>query len=205
MEDFLKKGVNMEHYYSSNPTSESNERIIEYDIKGKKFQFISDNGVFSKAHVDFATDFMLRTIVEEVQGNVLDLGCGYGVIGIVVSKFGNTKKITMCDVNNRALDLAKRNSEKNKIQNIEIIESNGFENIKEKYDMIITNPPIRAGKAVIYKMYKDAKEHLNDGGVLYLVINKKHGAPSTIAYLKELFECVEVLDKKAGFNVIKCF
>ncbi|MBQ7765127.1 class I SAM-dependent methyltransferase [bacterium] len=193
----------MEHYYSSNPTSESNERIIEYTIKEKEFKFITDNGVFSKAHVDFATDFMLKTIVTEVRGDVLDLGCGYGVIGVVVSKFGNTKKITMCDINNRALDLAKRNADKNKVQNIEIIESDGFENITGKYDTIITNPPIRAGKAVIYQMYKDAKEHLNDGGTLYLVINKKHGAPSTITYLNELFENVEVLDKKAGFNVIR--
>ena len=195
----------MEHYYSSNPTSESNERIIEYIIKDKNFKFITDNGVFSKAHVDFATDFMLKTNVEEVRGDVLDLGCGYGVIGIVVSKFGNTKKITMCDINNRALDLAKRNAEKNKVHNIEIIESNAFENIREKFDTIITNPPIRAGKAVIYDMYKEAKEHLNENGTLYLVINKKHGAPSTITYLNELFDNVEVLDKKAGFNVIKCY
>ena len=195
----------MEHYYSSNPTSESNERTIEYTIKDKNFKFITDNGVFSKAHVDFATDFMLKTIVEEVRGDVLDLGCGYGVIGITVSKFGNTKKITMCDINNRALDLARRNAERNKVQNVEIIESNAFENIKEKFDTIITNPPIRAGKAVIYDMYKEAKEHLNENGTLYLVINKKHGAPSTITYLNELFDNVEVLDKKAGFNVIKCY
>ena len=194
----------MEHYYSSNPTSESNERNIEYNIKDKNFKFISDNGVFSKAHVDFATDFMLRTIIDEVKGDVLDLGCGYGVIGIIASKFGKANKVTMCDINNRALDLARRNAEKNKIQNFEIIESDGFKNIIQKYDTIITNPPIRAGKAVIYQMYKDAKEHLNKGGTLYLVINKKHGAPSTIEYLKELFDIVEVLDKKAGFNVIKC-
>ena len=101
--------------------------------------------------------------------------------------------------------LYKRNAERNKVQNIEIIESNAFENIKEKFDTIITNPPIRAGKAVIYDMYKEAKEHLNENGTLYLVINKKHGAPSTINYLNELFDNVEVLDKKAGFNVIKCY
>ncbi|MBQ9313658.1 MAG: class I SAM-dependent methyltransferase [Clostridia bacterium] len=195
----------MEHYYSSNPTSESNEKIIEYDMKEKKFHLITDNGVFSKAHVDFATSFMLNTIIDEVKGDVLDLGCGYGVIGIVIASNPNVKKITMCDVNNRALNLAKRNAEKNKLQNFEIVESDGFENIKQKFDTIITNPPIRAGKAVIYKMYEDSKQHLNEGGTLFLVINKKHGAPSTITFLKEIFENVEVLDKKAGFHVIKCW
>ena len=195
----------MEHYYSSDPTSESNEKQIEYEIDGAKIKLITDNGVFSKAHVDFATSFMLNTIKDELHGSVLDLGCGYGIIGIVASLNSNVTEITMCDVNHRALDLAKKNSEKNGLINYKIIESNGFENIKEKFDVIITNPPIRAGKSVIYKMYSDSKEHLKEGGKLFLVINKKHGAPSTISYLNELFEHVEVLDKKAGFNVIKCY
>lgn len=193
-----------DHYYSTNPASESKERIIEYDINGKKIQLITDNGVFSKAHVDFATSFMITTIFNDVKGNVLDLGCGYGVIGIAVSFSQNVNKVTMCDVNQRAIDLAKRNAENNNLKDFEVIESDCFLNIKQKYDTIITNPPIRAGKSVIYKMFEDSHLHLNDGGALYLVINKKHGAPSTIAYLKTLFDNVEVLDKKAGFNVIKC-
>ena len=99
------------------------------------------------------------------------------MIGIVVASNPNVTSITMCDVNHRALDLAKRNAIKNKIRNFEIIESDGFENIKDKYDTIITNPPIRAGKVVIYKMYEDSKQHLSEEGILYLVINKKHGLP----------------------------
>ena len=111
----------------------------------------------------------------------------------------------MCDINNRALDLTMRNCKKNDISNYEVIESNCFEKITDKFDNIVTNPPIRAGKETLYNMYKDCKEHLNGGGALYLVINKKHGAPSTIAYLSTIFDNVEVLDKKAGFNVIKCY
>lgn len=194
----------MEHYFSNNPTSESNEKIIEYNFKDKVIKLITDNGVFSKAHVDFATNFLINTIFDDVRGNILDLGCGYGVIGISLSTNLNVKKITMCDINNRALNLAKRNADNNKLKDYEIIESDGFENIKEKFDTIITNPPIRAGKSVIYKMYEDSKKYLNDSGAFYLVINKKHGAPSTITYLSEIYENVEVLDKKAGFCVIKC-
>lgn len=194
----------MEHYYSNNPTSKSDEKIIEYNLCGEKFKFITDNGVFSKAHVDFATDFMLKTIINEVKGDVLDLGCGYGVIGISIAKLKDVKSVKMCDINNRALNLAQRNVIQNTVKNVTVFESNGFESISQKFDTIITNPPIRAGKNIIYQMYKDAREHLNEGGALYLVINKKHGAPSTINYLKELFKQVEVLDRKAGFNVIKC-
>ena len=112
--------------------------------------------------------------------------------------------VTLCDINNRAIDLATRNAERNKVVNAKIFASDGFANVEGRFDIIITNPPIRAGKAVIYKMYEDAKEHLNDGGRFYLVINKKHGAPSTINYLNELYGEVEVLDKKAGFNVMRC-
>lgn len=195
----------MEHYYSTDPSVKSEERTISYELEENKFLFISDNGVFSKNHVDFATDFMIRTIYEEVKGSVLDVGCGYGPIGICMAKKADVTKVTMLDVNHRALDLTKRNAEKNNVMTkVNIIESNGFENIKERFDTIITNPPIRAGKEVIYKMYSDAKEALNDGGVLYLVINKKHGAPSTIRFLEELYGNCEVLDKKSGFNVLKC-
>lgn len=201
----VRKVKNMEHYYSADPTAKSEERILTYELNDNKFTFISDNGVFSKNHVDFATDFLIRTIVDEIEGKVLDVGCGYGPIGICMAKKESVKEVTMLDVNHRALDLAKRNAEKNKVlDKVNIIESDGFSNVSEKYDVIITNPPIRAGKEVIYKMYSDAKNALNDGGALYLVINKKHGAPSTIRYLQELYGNCEVMDKKSGFNVLKC-
>ena len=193
----------MDHYYSADPSSKSEERLLEYELNCNKFKFISDNGVFSKNHVDFATDFLIKTIYEEIKGDILDVGCGYGVIGITLAKNKNVKTVTMLDVNHRALELSKRNSVTNKVS-VNIIESDGFSNVKGLFDTIITNPPIRAGKAVIYKMYEDAKNHLRESGTLYLVINKKHGAPSTISYLEELFGNCEVVDKKSGFNVLKC-
>ena len=196
----------MEHYYTNNPTSTSEERIIEYKIKDKTIKLTVDNGVFSKYHVDIATNFMINTLIdmETIKGKVLDLGCGYGVIGISLASFYKDLDITMVDINERALGLAKKNCKLNGLDKVDIIESDGFTNIKDTFNCIITNPPIRAGKQVIYKMYQDSFEHLKEGGVLYLVINKKHGAPSTKEYLEELFGNCEVLDKKAGFNVIKC-
>ena len=147
----------MDHYYSKDPTSKSEERILEYELSGNKFRFISDNGIFSKNHVDFATDFLIRTIYSEVKGDILDVGCGYGVIGITLSRNKNVSNVTMLDINHRALELATRNSKLNNTNNIKVIESDGFENINNLYDTIITNPPIRAGKSVIYKIYENVK------------------------------------------------
>ena len=194
----------MEHYYTNNPTSKSEERMLTYKIADKIINLMSDNGVFSKEHVDFATNFMLTVLLgEEIQGKVLDLGCGYGTIGITLAKFFDIE-LTMLDVNERALNLTRKNCEQNQVSNVTILESNGMEKVTGNFDVIITNPPIRAGKAVIYKMYEDAKKHLVDGGAFYLVINKKHGAQSTKEYLVKIFGNCEILDKKSGFNVMKC-
>ena len=197
----------MEHYYSNNPTSASEEKEIEYYIAGKKIKLVVDNGVFSKAHVDIATNFMLNVLIKEnINGNVLDVGCGYGVIGITLKTFFKDIKVTMLDINERALGLAQKGVKLNKLDNVKIIESDGFAAIKEeeKFDVIVTNPPIRAGKHVIYQMYEDSFKHLKSGGAFYLVINKKHGAPSTKEFLINLFGNCEILDKKTGFNVMKC-
>ena len=197
----------MEHYYTNNPTSKSEEKEIDYYIADKKIKLVVDNGVFSKNHVDIATNFMLNVLLKEnIKGDVLDVGCGYGVIGITLASFFKDLRVVMIDINERALGLAQKGVKLNKIDNISILESDGLSAIKESegFDFIVTNPPIRAGKQVLYKMYEDSFNHLKEGGALYLVINKKHGAPSTKDYLMELFGNCEVLDKKMGFNVIKC-
>jgi len=196
----------MDQYYSSNPTSKSNEREINYKIGEYQFKFIVDNGVFSKERVDFATDLLLKSLIkEDINGKLLDVGCGYGVIGIVISKVFSVES-KMIDINTRALGLAEKNAKINKCNGVSIVESNSFEKIKddEVFDIIVTNPPIRAGKAVIYDIYEKSFNHLRSGGKFYLVINNKHGAPTTKKKLLELFGNCEVLDKKDGSNVLKC-
>lgn len=195
----------MQHYYSRIPVCSSNERMVYGKINETDFKFVTDNGVFSKKRLDFATEFLLKTLLkkEEIKGKVLDLGCGYGPIGIVISKLCDAD-VLMSDINLRAIELAERNAFINHVTRIDTKDSDCFGSITEKFDIIITNPPIHTGKTTLYNMYKAAKEHLNEKGTFYLIINKKHGAPTTIEFLKEVYGSCEVLDKKAGFNVLKC-
>jgi len=192
----------MNHYFKSNENLEHKLIETEYVFKFAKFNFITDIGVFSKGRIDFATNILLENL-PELTGKTLDIGCGYGCIGIVLAKtYGENIKVIMSDVNERALELAEKNAKKNGVS-VNIIKSDGFENIHENFDNIILNPPIHAGKAVIYKIYEEAYDHLSPGGRFFIVIQKKHGALSHRQKLEEIFgnENCTVLYSKKGFFV----
>ena len=194
----------MEHYFTNNPDLKSELREISFAYKGHDFLFMSDNGVFSKNKIDYASHFLLDCFfsVHNVENTkkVLDVGCGYGLLGIVLSCI-NKYSVDMIDVNKRAVHLSEMNINKNKCD-AKVFESNIFSNVTDKYDYIITNPPIRAGKRVVYDILLGAKEFLNKDGELWCVINKDQGAKST---KKELEKCynVEVVAKSKGFYVFK--
>ena len=188
--------------YFDNVDLKSEIRKFDVDILNNKFTFYSDNGVFCKEHLDFGSRLLLENIPwNEITGSILDVGCGYGPIGIIASRLtGN--KVTMCDVNKRALHLAKMNAKENKIDAL-IIESDCYSNISGKYSTIITNPPIRAGKKIVYDILFNAKEYLIPDGTLFFVIHKDQGAKSLIKDLEDAYN-VQVLEKNKGFFVIKC-
>lgn len=189
--------------YFDNVDLPSNIEEFSINIYGMDFKFKTDNGVFSKNRLDFGTRFLLETIpIEEMNGNILDVGCGYGVISIILSKKLNIE-VDGVDVNKRAVHLANMNSKLNNTKNVNFMVSDCYEMVDKKYDYIITNPPIRAGKEVIYKIFDEAKDHLKENGTLFIVIRKDQGAKSTIEHLKNIYQ-VEILDKKSGYFVIKC-
>lgn len=194
-----------EHYYSSNPSIESKPFTFEYKLKGHSFIFTSDLGVFSKSEIDFGSKLLIDSmIVPTVKGNVLDVGCGYGPIGLTLAKENPNRQVEMVDVNERALQLARKNSEQNKIDNVSIYQSDLFENVKDdSFAMIVTNPPIRAGKKVVHEIFEQSYQHLTDNGELWIVIQKKQGAPSAIEKLESIFSEVEVVVKKKGYYIIK--
>lgn len=172
-------------------------------VRGKKFIFLTDNGVFSKDGLDFGSRLLLESIpLEAVGAKVLDMGCGYGVFGIVINKLTNAS-VDMVDVNLRAMHLAKRNIKENDCTNINVFESSCYSNVTDKYNTIITNPPIRAGKKIVYEILMNAKEYLLENGNLFLVIRKEQGAKSIISDLEKEYN-VEVLEKSKGFFIVKC-
>ena len=194
-----------QHYYSKNPQTKSNPREWTDVLRGEKFRFQTDAGVFSKSEVDFGSRLLIETFEEaEIDGPILDVGCGYGPIGMAVAKAFPQKQVHMVDVNTRAVELAKTNIEKNDISNAEIYESDGLSAVEASgFSAILTNPPIRAGKDTIFRFYEEAAEKLADGGSLWVVIQKKQGAPSTQVKLEELFGEVKVVDKKKGYFIFE--
>ena len=192
----------MGHYFT-NENLPSNINKTNCFVLGKKFVFFTDNGVFSKTGLDFGSRFLLESIpLEEIGAKVLDMGCGYGVFGIVVNKLTNAS-VDMVDVNLRAIHLAKRNVLENKCDNVNVFESNCYEKVTSKYNTIITNPPIRAGKKVIYKIFEEAHDHLNDGGTLWIVIRKNHGAQSAKKFIESIFGNCEIIRKEKGYYILK--
>ena len=194
----------MQQYFTNNPNLKSELRTITYKYGDNVLNFYSDNGVFSKDKLDFGSMLLLETVFENINNglNILDMGCGYGFIGITIAKIKNAQ-VTMCDINKRALHLSEKNViENNVTKKCQVLESNIYENITDKYDLIITNPPIRAGKNVVYGILDGARDYLKEDGELWTVIRKDQGAKSTIKHLNLLYEC-EVVNKSKGFYIIK--
>lgn len=190
----------MEHYFTNNENLKSELRSISYEVNGVPFSFTSDNGVFSKDKVDFGSLNLVKTILDNKPkaSSALDVGCGYGFIGITLSKLLNMH-LDMVDVNNRAIHLANMNIKDNKVDAIAFY-SDALDSVDKNYDLIITNPPIKAGKAVINKILLGAVNHLNDDGQLWFVMRKDHGAKSAVKMLEDT--CIVTIIKRCkGFYV----
>lgn len=192
----------MQHYYTKNPQIAHDIGEIDFNIKNIKLQFMTDAGVFSKKAVDYGSQVMLKTL-PDIKGEVLDLGCGYGAIGITIAKLNPMCRVTMIDINERAIELTKKNILLNKVENAECFQSDAFENVKGIYGTIISNPPIRTGKKVIYPMFENSIKYLDSDGSLYIVIQKKQGANSAMEKLHEVYGNCEAINKDGGYWILK--
>ncbi len=190
----------MSHYFIEDNSLKHNVVSKDVFIKTNKLSFFTDNGVFSKKGLDFGTRSLLESLPDDIHGDVLDFGCGYGPIGIYLKKVYNCN-VDMLDINERSINLAVKNAELNKVD-VNIFKSDIYENVTKKYDYIITNPPIRVGKKILYKILFEAREHMKENGTMYLVINKDQGAKSVMKDLEDSYK-VSLVEKNKGFYIIK--
>lgn len=191
-------------YFENNPDLVSEPFTFTYYFKKNLLTFKSDNGVFSKKGVDFGSSLLLQSIEINENEYVLDVGCGIGIMGITIAKSNPSCCVDMVDVNLRAIKLTNENCIQNKVENAKAFESYAYSNITKVYDVIVTNPPIRAGKKVVYDIILGSYDHLKEEGRMYCVIQKKQGAESSIKALKNVFPIVEVINKDNGYFIIKC-
>lgn len=190
-----------DHYYTEAPTSPHDEREVRVTALGNALLFTTDAGVFSRDGLDRGTEVLLDAL-PPLTGRVLDLGCGWGAVGVALGKKYPGLEIVMTDINRRATDLARRNLARNGVS-AEVVQGDGFSGVTGTFDAIVTNPPIRAGKAVVYALFSQARDFLRPGGALYIVIRKQQGAPSALKYLREIYAGAEVIDRGGGFHVIR--
>ena len=195
----------MSHYFKNDDTLKSQIRTISYTLKSRKFELNSDLGVFSKNELDPGSKLLIENAIDYgIKGELLDVGCGYGPIGITLSCLTPITYVDFIDVNRRALNLTLENAKKYLNIGFNVFESNGFEKVGKLYDFILINPPIRAGKEVIFKMFEDSIKYLKNDGILMIVIRKDQGAPSAKNKLVEIYGNCETLDREKGYHILCC-
>ena len=194
-----------DHYYSKKPHSQLQTEIIKCTLRDQALTFTTGSGVFSKKAIDFGTRLLIETFTEPtVEGSFLDLGCGYGPIGITLAKVYDERTVSMVDINERAVYLSNENIHRNDIENARAFVSEGFAEIDEdQFAAIITNPPIRTGKKVLYPLVEKSAEHLRKDGEFWAVVQKKQGAPSFIKLLETLFREVQVVERSKGYYILR--
>ena len=188
-------------YYAENPDAGHDIHELRVELLGENMTFLTDAGVFSKKMVDFGSQLLLKCLEVNEGETVLDVGCGYGPLGLSLAKAYGAQ-VTMVDINNRALDLARQNAERNKVE-ATIFQSNIYEHVEGKFDHVISNPPIRAGKQVVHEIIEKSRDFLKDGGDLTIVIQKKQGAPSARNKMEDVFGNCEIVKKDKGYYILR--
>lgn len=195
----------MAHYFENDDSVISEPATITYDFQGQHLTYTTDHGVFSRQRLDYGSRVLMDAIDIGDEKSMLDVGCGYGTMGIALKSVHEDLQVLMTDVNKRAISLAKENIKCNNLEGIDVIESDVYENVHDRYDLVISNPPIRAGKKVVSAIISGSYDHLNEGGRLVIVIQKKQGAPSAKKLMEEIFGNATVIKKDKGYYILQSY
>lgn len=193
----------MGHYFENNPPKSIKQYTVTYTLNGETFSLLASSGIFAKQGLDAGSRLLINVLLQDtLSGACLDLGCGYGPVGLTLAKLNPKLEVTLADVNERAVIDAQHNAQRLGLTHLQIVTSDGFQELTRTFDVIAFNPPIRAGKKVIYRLYQEAKQHLNPDGSFYIVIRKDKGAASHEDYLLTLFSKVLRRDRDKGYLVL---
>ena len=195
----------MAHYFENDDSVISEPATITYDFQGQHLTYTTDHGVFSRQRLDYGSRVLMDAIDIGNAKSMLDVGCGYGTMGSALKSVHEDLQVLMTDVNKRAISLAKENIKCNNLEGIDVIESDVYENVHDRYDLVISNPPIRAGKKVVSAIISGSYDHLNEGGRLVIVIQKKQGAPSAKKLMEEIFGNATVIKKDKGYYILQSY
>ncbi|MET3557307.1 16S rRNA (guanine1207-N2)-methyltransferase [Streptococcus rupicaprae] len=188
-------------YYAEKPDATHDIHELRVTLLGHSMTFLTDAGVFSKKMIDFGSRVLLNSLDFAAGERVLDVGCGYGPIGLALARAQGVEA-TLIDINERAVDLAQKNAVANQVQ-AQIFQSNLYDKVTGNFDHVISNPPIRAGKEVVHAIISGSKDYLKNGGSLTIVIQKKQGAPSAKAKMEAVFGNVNILRKEKGYYILQ--
>ncbi len=192
----------MSHYFENDKTLKSSPKLIEYEIFNRQFKLKTDLGVFSKNSIDEGTYSFLKVLIPlHLSGRILDVGCGYGALGLTLASFDDKSNYVLVDINERAVALTKENILNLDLKNVTCLQSDIYQNVEGYFDSIVINPPIRAGKKIIYQMFREAYDYLIDGGSLFIVIRKNHGAFSARDYITQVFGNCYLLKRDKGYYI----
>ena len=189
-----------DHYFTEKPTSDITTEEFEISVRGTRLFFTTPSGVFSYGRADKASSLLVECAEVPEKAKVLDFGCAWGFIGIAIKKSIPSVDMTMIDVNERALKFAERNARRNRVD-VKIIKSDLFQSVKGKFDEIIVNPPMKAGREICYKIIEDSVKYLEKNGTLQLVALHNRGGAMLEKKMNDVFGNVETIAKKSGFRV----
>jgi 16S rRNA G1207 methylase RsmC len=197
-----KKDESPNHYFAAHPKSKIKLGIIHTYLRGRPFEFLSASGVFSKKRVDLGTRLLIESMVLPEKGSVLDVGCGYGAVGIAAATFNPNLRVIMVDVNERAVWLTKQNIEINSVDNAEVRRGHLYEPVKNlTFNCILSNPPVSAGMETVKTIIVEAPNHMTDKALFQMVVRSKIGGKRLRTLLESAFGNAEILARKSGYRI----
>jgi len=192
-----------EHYFSALPKSKASFGLIHTNLRGKPFTFLTASSVFSKKRVDTGTRLLIETMILPETGYVLDVGCGYGAVGIAAATFNPQLHILMTDVNARAVHLAKHNIERNKTTNAEARYGYLYEPVEKlMFNCVLSNPPVSAGMETVKAIITEAPKVMANKATFQMVVRSKIGGKTLQSVFNETFGNSAVLARESGYRVL---